>query len=147
MISIAERDDLVRQRAGRRCEYCRMHQSLQGGTFHVEHIQPKSRGGDSELANLALACPSCNLHKSDRTEFADPLTGATVPLFHPRQARWREHFDWDEFEIIGLTPIGRATVTALKFNEPRRARIRQAEKMFDLFPPDDVGGESDSNGN
>ena len=68
-------------------------------------------------------------------------------LFDPRQAKWREHFDWDEFEIIGLTPIGRATVATLKFNEPRRIRIRQAEKMFDLFPPDDVGGESDPNGN
>ena len=65
----------------------------------------------------------------------------------PIMAKWREHFDWDELEIIGLTPIGRATVVALKFNDVRRLRIRQAEKMFDLFPPDDVGGESDPNGN
>lgn len=140
MISAAERDNLVRQRAVARCEYCRMHQSLQGGTFHIEHVVPASRGGDSELANLALACPGCNLHKSNRTEFVDPLTGETVPLFHPRQGSWREHFEWDEFEIVGLTPTGRATVAALKFNDPRRIRIRQAEKMFDLFPPDDVGG-------
>lgn len=140
MTSVAERDNLVRQRASVRCEYCRMHQSLQGGTFHIEHIVPTSRGGDSELTNLALACPGCNLHKSNRTEFADPLTGETVPLFYPRQGRWHEHFEWDEFEIVGLTPTGRATVAALKFNDARRIRIRQAEKMFDLFPPDDVGG-------
>ena len=79
MISAAKRDNLVRQRADARCEYCRMHQSLQGGTFHLEHIVPISRGGDSELPNFALACPGCNLHKAARTEFADPLTGEAEP--------------------------------------------------------------------
>ncbi len=39
----------VAQRAGQRCEYCRMHQSLQGATFHVEHIIPRSRNGSSQL--------------------------------------------------------------------------------------------------
>ncbi len=138
MISQTERDNLVRQRAGHRCEYCRMHQSLQGGTFHIEHVRPLARGGDSELPNLALACPGCNLHKSDRVEILDQTTGEVVPLFHPRQSNWHEHFDWDDFEIVGLTPIGRATIAALHFNVARRIRIRQAEKMFDLFPPDDV---------
>ena len=28
----------VEARAASRCEYCGMHQALQGGTFHVEHI-------------------------------------------------------------------------------------------------------------
>jgi 5-methylcytosine-specific restriction endonuclease McrA len=58
--------DVLRQaeaRAGERCEYCRMHQALQGATFHVEHIVPSSRGGPTELRNLAWACPGCNLRK------------------------------------------------------------------------------------
>ena len=38
---------MVQERADQRCEYCRMHQSLQGATFHVEHIVPSSRGGVS----------------------------------------------------------------------------------------------------
>ena len=45
-----------------------MHQSLQGATFHVEHIVPRCLGGLSKLENLAWACPSCNLHKSNRVE-------------------------------------------------------------------------------
>jgi HNH endonuclease len=93
MTSQAELERQVRERAGNRCEYCRMHQSLQGGTFHVEHVVPVSRGGDSELTNLALACPGCNLHKSDRVQVTDNETGQTVPLFHPRQHPWNEHFD------------------------------------------------------
>jgi 5-methylcytosine-specific restriction endonuclease McrA len=60
-----------------------MHQSLQGATFHVEHITPEAHGGLTELNNLALACPSCNLKKSDRETAADPLTKKSVPLFHP----------------------------------------------------------------
>ena len=45
----------VEQRAAGRCEYCWMHQSLQGATFHVEHILPTVQGGESVLSNLAWA--------------------------------------------------------------------------------------------
>lgn len=31
---------VVRERAAGRCQYCLMHQSLQGATFHIEHITP-----------------------------------------------------------------------------------------------------------
>ena len=133
----AEIERQVRVRAGNRCEYCGMHQSLQGGTFHLEHVVPTSRSGESTIVNMALACPGCNLHKSDRVEVPDPLTGQSVPLFNPRQHDWKEHFEWDEFELVGRTVIGRATIFALRLNDPRRLQIRQAERMFDLFPPDD----------
>ncbi len=55
-VSWAERQRIVSDRAGQRCEYCRMHQDLQGAVFHVEHIVPKSGGGSDELDNLAWAC-------------------------------------------------------------------------------------------
>ena len=83
---------LVETRARQRCEYCRMHQSLQGGTFHIEHVTPRSHGGSDDPDNLALACPSCNLHKSDRIEAIDPDSGVEMALFNPRTACWQEHF-------------------------------------------------------
>jgi hypothetical protein len=135
------REEIIRfveARAGQRCEYCRMHQSLQGATFHVEHIIPGSRGGSDAPENLALACPSCNLHKSDRIEAPDPDSGATVPLFNPRTDRWSEHFCWDGYRILGLTLTGRATVVALDWNHPRRLLIRHAEELLELFPPSDT---------
>lgn len=52
MTSLNEAGQQVAQRATGRCEYCKMHQSLQGATFHVEHVIPRSFGGRSELANL-----------------------------------------------------------------------------------------------
>jgi hypothetical protein len=124
----------VRQRAAERCEYCQMHQSLQGATFHIEHIVASSRGGLTELENLALCCPSCNLHKSDRSEALDPETNKSAPLFHPRQSTWQEHFAWDGYLLRGLTATGRATITALKFNSERRLMIRKAEERFQIFP-------------
>jgi len=126
---------LVEARAQGRCEYCRMHQSLQGATFHMEHIHPRSRGGSSELDNLAWCCPSCNLHKADRTEAIDPQNNFSTPLFHPRRDVWSDHFQWEGFEIVGLTPVGRATVALLDLNHPRKRFIRQAEMRFHLFPP------------
>lgn len=136
----AKTERIVRDRARGRCEYCMMHQSLQGASFHCEHIVPESRAGGSEPDNLAMACPSCNFRKSDRVEAVDPSTGQAVRLYHPRLDRWSDHFDWDDCEIVGLSPIGRATIDALNLNHPRRRQIREAERRFDLFPPNEEFG-------
>lgn len=112
-----------------------MHESLQGATFHVEHIFPQCRGGLSILDNLVLACPGCNLHKGSRVGATCPTTGKDVLLFHPVQQRWSEHFRFNDYQIEELTPEGRATIEALNLNHIRRQRIRQAEEAFGLFPP------------
>jgi 5-methylcytosine-specific restriction endonuclease McrA len=57
--------ELVRQRAGDCCEYCRLPQKVSELRFHVEHVIPRQHGGSDEFENLALACPECNLHKTD----------------------------------------------------------------------------------
>ena len=134
MSSRVETARLVEARAGGRCEYCGMHQALQGATFHLEHITPRSRGGAFELDNLAWCCPACNLHKSDRTEASDPESGEVVPLFNPRRDAWSLHLQWEDYRVVGLTPVGRATVVVLDLNHLRRVRIRQAEAFFGLFP-------------
>jgi len=65
----------VRTRAYGRCQYCLMDESLQGATFHVEHAIPRRHGGGSNLGNLVLACPGCNLHKGSKISAVDPATG------------------------------------------------------------------------
>ena len=112
-----------------------MHQALQGATFHIEHVVPSSCGGPSTPDNLAWACPGCNLKKSNRLTIVDPETGAVVSLFNPRQEPWSAHFAWQEHEVVGLTPVGRALVAAFELNHPRRVLIRQAEELFGFFPP------------
>ncbi|HKI68981.1 MAG TPA: HNH endonuclease signature motif containing protein, partial [Verrucomicrobiae bacterium] len=126
----------VRARAANRCQYCLMHQSLQGATFHVEHIIPRAKGGATELSNLALACPGWNLPKADRTMAIDPDSGVAVSLFHPIRQVWSEHFRFSGDRIEGLSPTGRATVVALDLNHSRRRRIRAAETRLGLRRPD-----------
>lgn len=125
----------TRLEAKGRFAYCRMHQSLQGATFHVEHVVPASEGGSDDLENTCLACPGCNLHKSNRTSCVDPATATEHRLFHPKKDDWSEHFFWVGTELLGKTPIGRATIHALQLDSERRRRIRSAEGLFDLFPP------------
>ena len=111
-----------------------MHHSLQGATFHVEHTVPRSAGGSDDAGNLALACPSCNLHKSDRTTVAATGSSEPIVLFNPRIHTWSDHFEWDEYSVVGTTDTGQATIEALHLNEERRQKIRQAEQLFGLFP-------------
>jgi 5-methylcytosine-specific restriction endonuclease McrA len=118
MRSSGETARRVEARVGGRCEYCFMHQALQGAAFHVEHIVPSSRGGPSESDNLAWCCPSCNLSKSDRVQVNDPDGTAIVPLFNPRRDSWDPHFRWEGFLLIGRTAIGPAATTALNLNTP-----------------------------
>lgn len=131
----AQMATLVKARANDRCEYCQMSQFLQGATFHFDHIKPLTCGGSTTPENLALACPSCNLHKSDRSHAVDPETGLSYRLYQPRTQIWSDHFVWEETKLIARSPIGRATITALELNHPRRLRVRAAEALFDLFPP------------
>ncbi|MDA1051612.1 MAG: HNH endonuclease signature motif containing protein [Planctomycetota bacterium] len=117
----------VRQRAGNRCEYCRLPEELSDVPFHVEHIVARQHQGGDELANLALACDRCNLYKGPN--LAAREGGRTVDLFHPRRHVWEEYFEFSGAKIIGISPTGRATVRLLNMNAPRRVAIRQ--RMLD----------------
>jgi hypothetical protein len=86
---------------------------------------------------LALACFHCNRKKSDKITAIDPQSGTESPLFNPRKESWSNHFIWsaDGLFIIGLTPIGRTTVTALALNRERVINIRAADKAVGRHPP------------
>ena len=117
---------LVRQRAVGRCEYCHLPQACQEAAFHLDHIQPLASGGKTVAENLALACVTCSLSKAARTVGRDPVTGESVRLFHPRQDRWDDHFQWStNWKLIGLTVAGRATIRALRINRQEVVRIRR----------------------
>jgi hypothetical protein len=106
-----------------------------GSNLHVDHIQPRREGGTTDLANLALACVSCSLRKGGSSETRDPETGSTVRLFHPRVDRWDEHFQLDDdFHIVGVSSIGRATVERSSMNRPLAIAIRHEEALRGRYP-------------
>lgn len=125
----------VRHRASERCEYCRISQVGQEATFHVDHIMPQAAGGVTSLENLALACVSCSLRKGARTTASDPATGDAVQLFHTRLHAWSDHFIADvSGEVVGLTAIGRSTITSLSMNRVLAVAIRREERTRDRWP-------------
>jgi len=116
---------LVRRRAAQRCEYCRLEQQqVPYAFFHIDHIVPRKHGGGDGPDNLALACYHCNLHKGPNLTGIDPDRGEITPLFNPRTEEWERHFALRGTLVIGLTPIGRATVRVLAMNAPDRMQLR-----------------------
>lgn len=116
---------LVRERAGNRCEYCLIPESVTLATHPIDHVIAEKHGGPTAAENLALACTICNLHKGSDLASVDPLTGEIVLLFHPRRDRWAEHFHLAGGRLEPLTPTGRVTVRLLQLNAPERIEERQ----------------------
>ncbi len=118
---------LVRQRAGNRCEYCHLHQDDSPlAVLHIEHIVPKKHGGTDDTDNLALACIDCNLHKGSNLTGIDPETDEITELFHPRRQQWEEHFEWKGILIVGLTANGRTTVRVFNLNSDDQLSFRSS---------------------
>ena len=138
-ITSQQKYDVV-ERAKGCCEYCRSQVRFAMQPFSVEHIVPRSRGGKTKFENLALACQGCNNHKYTKTKGSDPVNGDVVPLYHPRLQRWRDHFAWNEdcTLIIGLTPVGRATVAALCLNRDGLINLRQVLYIMAMHPPEEI---------
>lgn len=102
-----------------------MRQEAYDLTFHVEHVIASQHLRDDSPSNLALACDRCNLHKGTNLSSIDPDTGEQVGLFNPRAQAWDDHFGLVGAEIVGLSPIGRATVRLLNMNSERRLLLRK----------------------
>lgn len=130
---------VVRQRAGDRCEYCRIHQDNDPYCkFPVDHIIARQHGGETVSENLALSCFRCNTYKGPNIASIDPATGQLQPLFHPRRERWGDHFEWNGAQLFGRTAIGRATVVLLQINHPNAILMRTTLIDEGVFPPTDL---------
>ncbi len=64
-------------RDGWRCVYC----GTSGGRLTLDHVVPRSRGGDSVWENVVTSCAPCNLRKGNRS-----LEEAAMTLPKPPKA-------------------------------------------------------------
>ena len=89
-----------------RCQYCGEKKGV--AELTLDHIMPRSRGGDNSPVNIVTACISCNNRKSNRTpaEARMPLLTSQsalrvklerVVLCHYAEARaeWRKYLFMD----------------------------------------------------
>ena len=119
---------VVIARANNQCEYCLTPMEWLPEILEIEPVYPLVAGGQTELSNLAYACPACNRYKHNRITAVDPETKKAVSLFHPRKDRWQDHFTWSEdlSIIIGITATGRSTVATLRMNRRSVQKFRKA---------------------
>ena len=64
-----------------RCQYCGEHADS------IDHVMPRSRGGEHIWENVAAACRPCNLAKRDRTPDEANMRLARIPRA-PREQAW-----------------------------------------------------------
>jgi len=129
----------VADEARRRCGYYLRTEELMGMPMSLDHIIPEAAGGSSSKENLWLACRRCNEFKGTQVHARDPQTDNREELFNPRRQKWSEHFAWskDSTEILGLTPCGRATMAALRLNNPEIVVSRRLWVSAGWWPPED----------
>ncbi len=124
----------VRERAGRRCEYCRLHEDdADFLAFHVEHILAKQHGGMDDPETLCYARSECNWAKGPN--LSGVWGGRLYPLFNPRKQNWTRHFYWDQTILVGKTKTGIVTVQVLNINDPSRVMLRENLLFEGRFPP------------
>jgi 5-methylcytosine-specific restriction endonuclease McrA len=64
------------------CQYCSERRSV--AELDIDHVVPRSRGGEDSWTNLVTACQPCNRRKGRRTP-----SEASMPLLrNPRAPRW-----------------------------------------------------------
>ena len=83
-------------RDGSRCQYCA------APAESIDHVVPRSRGGEHAWENVVAACRACNTRKRDRMLAETSMTLRRRPMA-PRELSWitvavgRVPDDWEPF--------------------------------------------------
>lgn len=108
----------ILRRDGFRCTYCGA--SGEGVTLHVDHVDPKSKGGEDEDGNLVTACSSCNSGKTN----IEILNGAAraAPIVAPMR-----------FGLIGKCFVTLGPDGLTQYQGVVRERLTDALYMVQFF--------------
>ncbi|TAE25262.1 MAG: HNH endonuclease [Cytophagales bacterium] len=125
---------LVMERAGHRCEYCRVPEYLSAFDYHIDHIIGLQHGGPNSLINLAYGCSPCNWKKGPNISTLLDLDGPLIALFNPRTQDWFAHFETKDGLILPLTVTGKATIKLLDLNTTAKVEERLQMALAGFYP-------------
>lgn len=57
----------IAERDGHKCAYCGATKESSGTYLQLDHLTPKSLGGEDVASNLVLSCRSCNSRRGNKT--------------------------------------------------------------------------------
>jgi 5-methylcytosine-specific restriction endonuclease McrA len=103
----------VFSRDGHACQYCG------ASAENIDHVVPRSRGGEHVWENVVAACRRCNTHKGDRTP-AEAGMATRHPPRAPREYGWLlvglggpPHPSWHAYLEVGRRDPDPVAVAAL----------------------------------
>jgi hypothetical protein len=108
--------DMLLARDRHICAYCA--QRFRADQLDMEHIVPRSKGGEDSWMNLVAACKSCNHRKADRTPEAAGMKLHYVPYIPNRY----------EAFILSNRKILADQMEFLLQGVPRSSRLRAARQ-------------------
>lgn len=120
------------------CQYCG--KSAPDVVLHIDHIHPKSKGGEDTILNLVTSCFDCNLGKSDRTLADDSVMAKQKAQLDQLQAR-REQIDmmleWhkgladlDQYAVDQLAEFWNSKTAPYVLNESGASDLKKWIKRF-----------------
>ncbi len=99
-------------RDGHKCQYCG--RSLPSQQMSLDHVIPRSRGGETSWENIVCSCVDCNTRKGGRTPQEARMKLSTIPkkpqhnplfvakLSNPKYAVWKAFLQ----QATGLLDVG-----------------------------------------
>lgn len=117
------------------CGYCGKNSTIMKERFHIDHFVPKSLAPEREndYYNLVLACPKCNLSKSDKwpTKDKNLANDGKVGFVDPASEEYDKHMERDEQGFVkGTTPLGEHMCNSLHFDVRRTDLYWKIQELY-----------------
>lgn len=127
------------------CGYCGKNGKVLHQKFHLDHFVPKNldKSREKDYYNLILACPRCNLSKSDKWPTKDPNKphNGECGFVDPAEPEFDEHLERNEKGyVVGKTSVGNSMCDMLHLDIRRtdlywkaaqlRSQLEELEKLF-----------------
>lgn len=142
-----EAKPFLKEDFGEMCGYCGKNGDIMKERFHIDHFVPKSLAPEKEkdYYNLVLACPKCNLTKSNKwpTKNKDVANNGSVGFVDPATSEYDEHLIRDEQGFIrGITPLGENICKSLNFDVRRTDLYWKIQQLYKVQSELEALGEA-----
>lgn len=127
--------EILMEDFGNMCGYCGKNSTIMNQKFHIDHFVPKSIAPEleTEYSNLVLACPKCNITKSNKWPTGDKsvVNDGIVGFVDPTTPEYDIHMQRDEDGYIkGVTKLGENICKALNFHIRRTDLYWKIQQLY-----------------
>lgn len=138
------------------CGYCGKDGKLMHQKFHIDHFVPKSLDAvkENDYYNLVLACPKCNLAKSNKCPTNDPKISndGKVGFIDPATEEFDDNMGRNEQGyVIGKTAVGESMCQMLHLDIRRTdiywkiSQLREVQEQLEKIYMEDRLSDNEKN--